>query len=209
MPGNLPSALRLMLVTDDRLVAGRDLVALCGAAVRGGVTSIQLRLKEAAPRELAGLTRAVCRAVRVPVLVNDRADVALAAGAAGVHLGPDDVPVPLVRTIAPPGFLIGASVGTVEEVASGRGADYWGIGPWRPSDTKPDAGTALGPDGVVELVRRAEGKPCIVIGGVRPEDVPRIVQAGATGVAVVSGILGAEDVERAARSYGMHGRTDA
>lgn len=198
-----------MLVTDDRLVAGRDLVALCEAAVRGGVTAIQLRLKERAPRELAAVTRAVCRAVLIPVLVNDRADVAIAAGAAGVHLGPDDVPAPLVRTIAPPGFLIGASVGSVEEVANGRGADYWGIGPWRATGTKPDAGRALGPEGFAALVRRAEGRPCLAIGGVRPEDVPRILEAGGAGVAVVSGILGAEDVEGAARSYRTHGRADA
>ena len=90
-----------MLVTDDRLVAGRDLVALARAAEAGGVTAIQLRLKQATPREQVELARALVAALRVPVLVNDRPDVAIAAGAAGVHLGTDDLPPALARRIAP------------------------------------------------------------------------------------------------------------
>ena len=100
-----------MLVTDDRLVAGRDLIALAREAVAGGATSVQLRLKGATAREQVALARALVGALRVPVLVNDRPDVAIAAGAAGVHLGPDDLPVSRARAIAPPGFVIGASVG--------------------------------------------------------------------------------------------------
>src|SRR5919108_6483982 len=111
MADNVASHLRLMLVTDDRLVQGRDLVTVALAAQRGGVTSVQLRLKLAGGRELAELARALVGALTIPVLVNDRPDVALAAGAAGVHLGPEDVPVSLVRRIAPANFLIGASVG--------------------------------------------------------------------------------------------------
>ena len=89
-----------MLVTDDRLVQGRDLIALALAAERGGVTSVQLRLKQAEARELAQLVRGLMQALTVSVLVNDRPDVALATGAAGVHLGPDDIPVELVRRIS-------------------------------------------------------------------------------------------------------------
>ncbi len=200
----LPGALRLMLVTDDRLVSGRDLVALCLAAARGGATSVQLRLKDAAPRALAETARALLAAVRVPVLVNDRADVALAVGAAGVHLGPADVPVALIRQVAPPGFIIGASVGDSSEADLGLGADYWGVGPWRSTVTKPDAGAALGPNGFRATVRRAEGKPCIAIGGVRPEDGPEVLRCGGAGLAVVSGILMAPDVEAAARHYVSH-----
>jgi thiamine-phosphate pyrophosphorylase len=192
-----------MLVTDDRLVRGRDLVELCRAAERGGVTAVQLRLKECDPRELARVLRPLLAALSVPVLVNDRADVALAADAAGVHLGPDDVPVPLIRQIAPRGFIIGASVGTAAEVEHGRGADYWGIGPWRVTTTKPDAGASLGAAGFAAMVRRAEGRPCVAIGGVRPEDVDAVRKAGGVGVAVVSGILGADDVEAAARAYAL------
>jgi len=190
-----------MLVTDDALVRGRDLVSLAQAAERGGVTSVELRLKQASARELVTAGRALVEALRVPVLINDRPDVALAVGAAGVHLGPDDVPVSYARRVAPPGFIVGASAGSPEEAAAAREADYWGVGPWRATDTKPDAGAAIGIEGFSRLVALAEGKPCIAIGGVRPEDVADVLRARGAGVAVGSGILGVDDVERAALRY--------
>jgi thiamine-phosphate pyrophosphorylase len=190
-----------MLVTDDRLVRGRDLVALALAAERGGITSLQLRLKEAGARELAELVRSLRRVLKVPVLVNDRPDVAIAAEAAGVHLGPEDVPVELARRVAPPGFVIGASVGSDAEASAARGADYWGVGPWRETSTKTDAGLGLGPEGFNRLVRLAGAKPCIAIGGVTPSDVEPVLASGGSGVAVSSGILAAEDVEAATREY--------
>ncbi len=159
MADNVASVVRLMLVTDDDLVEGRDLVALVQAAERGGATSVQLRLKRATPRELVEVARRLVGAARIPVLVNDRPDIALAAGAAGVHLGPDDLPVPLARRIAPPHFLIGASVGSPEEADSAGEADYWGVGPWRATGTKADAGAALGSDGFGRLVELAGGSP--------------------------------------------------
>ena len=190
-----------MLVTDDRLLEGRDVIGLARAAERGGVTAIQLRLKSATPRELVDLARTLVAALAVPVLVNDRPDVALAAGAAGVHLGPDDLPVSLARRIAPPGFVIGASVGSVDEAELAVEADYWGIGPWRETTTKGDAGVGLGVDGFSRLRRLSGGQPCMAIGRVLPADVAAVRAAGGAGVAVASGILGAEDVEEAARSY--------
>jgi thiamine-phosphate pyrophosphorylase len=201
MADNVAAVVRLMLVTDDRMVAGRDLVALAVAAERGGVTSVQLRLKRASARELVAAARMLVATLRVPLLVNDRPDVALAAGAAGVHLGPDDLPVALVRKVVPPGFIIGASAGSPDEAAAAAGADYWGVGPWRSTGTKADAGAALGAEGFRRIVQRSGGKPCIAIGGVRPEDVGPVRAAGGAGVAVVSGILGEEDVEAAARGY--------
>ena len=194
-----------MLVTDDALLAQRDPVAIALAAERGGATALQLRLKLASPRELAALTRRIVCALEIPVLVNDRPDVAIAAGAAGVHLGPDDLPVRLARNIAPPGFVIGASVGSEEEAGPAGEADYWGIGPWRATITKSDAGAGLGAEGFARLCRLAGGRPCLAIGGILPGDVPMVRAAGGAGVAVVSGILGAEDVERATRSYGLEG----
>lgn len=201
MAPNLAALLRLMLVTDDALLAGRDLVATCQAAVRGGVTSVELRLKRAPPRELLARARELVAALEVPIFVNDRLDVALAAGAAGVHLGPDDLPPRLARRAAPEGFLIGASVGTPAEVSGGEGADYWGVGPWRVTATKPDAGAALGTDGFRRLVTAARGIPCLAIGGVAPEDVAAVRAAGGVGVAVVSGILAEPDVTAAASRY--------
>ena len=191
-----------MLVTDHALLAGRDLVEVCRTAARGGVTSIQLRLQHTTPRRLLQELRRLQAAVDLPVLVNDRLDVAIAGGAAGVHLGPDDVPVDLARRVAPPGLIIGASVGTDAEVENGRAADYWGIGPFRATGTKADAGAALGGAGFSHLVNLAgRDRCCVAVGGVRPEDVPDILRWGGTGVAVVSGILSAEDLEGAARRY--------
>jgi thiamine-phosphate pyrophosphorylase len=190
-----------MLVTDDRLLPGRDLIQLAMAAERGGISSLQVRLKQSAARELVALTRRLVSALGIPVLVNDRPDIAIAAGAAGVHLGPDDLPVDLTRRIAPTGFLIGASVGTDQEASRATRADYWGIGPWRSTATKPDAGTAIGPEGFERLSRLARGQPCIAIGSVRPEDVGTVLSRGGSGVAVISGILDADDVEAAARRY--------
>src|SRR5262249_24599577 len=153
MAPNVAALVRLMLVTDDRLVAGRDLVALARAAVAGGVTSVQLRLKQMPAREQVALARTLVDALQGPLLVNDRPDIAMAAGAAGVHLGPDDLPVARARAIAPPGFVIGASVGSSDEATGAAAADYWGVGPWRVTDTKTDAGAALGPEGFARLVR--------------------------------------------------------
>ena len=190
-----------MLVTDDGLLAHRDPVALARAAERGGVTAVQLRLKQASARDQVAIARRLVSALGIPVLVNDRPDVALAAGAAGVHLGADDLPAGLVRRIAPPGFLIGASVGSEAEAAAAAAADYWGIGPWRVTTTKADAGPALNAAGFASLVRLADGRPCIAIGSVRPEDVREVLAAGGRGVAVASGILGTAEVETAARRY--------
>ena len=157
-----------MLVTDDRLLADRDLVAVAGAAVAGGVTSVQLRLKLATAREQVALARALVAALPVPVL---------------------------------PGFVIGASVGSADEAASAGGADYWGIGPWRVTTTKAEAGAALGPEGFGRLVALAGGRPCLAIGAVQPDDAGNVRAAGGSGIAVVSGILGAADAEAAARRY--------
>jgi thiamine-phosphate pyrophosphorylase len=200
MPDNLTKALRLVLVTDDRLLADRDPVAVAIAAVAGGVTAVQLRLKDAGPRALVELARRLRQAVPVPVLVNDRPDVAAAAGV-GVHLGPDDLLPALARVILPAGTIIGASVGCPAEAPRGMAADYWGIGPWRSTGTKSDAGEPLGAAGFAAVAELAQHRPRVAIGGVRPEDLPAVLAAGGTGVAVISGILGVDDVEAAARRY--------
>jgi thiamine-phosphate pyrophosphorylase len=189
-----------MLVTDDRVLGARDPVELAVSAVRGGVTMVQLRLKAASARELADLAKRLKARLTVPVLVNDRPDVA-AVARCGVHLGPDDVPVELARRILPPGSIIGSSVGTAEESGRGAGADFWGVGPWRITGTKGDAGEAIGAAGFGRVVALANGKPCIAIGGIRSDDVGEVLAAGGVGVAVVSGILAADEVEAAARSY--------
>lgn len=201
MRENLAATLRLLLVTDDAFVGDRNVLAACQAAVRGGVTAVQLRLKHAPDAALVDLARRLIDVLGVPVFVNDRVDVAVAVGAAGAHLGPDDLSPRLARGIVPAGFIIGASVGAAAEIDRGAAADYWGIGPLRATATKRDAGAPLGPDGVRVLLDRAGGRPCVVIGGVMPEDVIPMRTAGFAGLAVSSGILASSDVEAAARRY--------
>jgi thiamine-phosphate pyrophosphorylase len=196
---NLADRLALMLVLDVPLLGERDPVGTALAAVRGGVTSVQLRWKGGGDRDVVALARKLREALAVPVLVNDRLDIALAAGCAGVHLGAGDLPIPMARKLAPQGFIVGASVGNETEAAASVGADYVGIGPWRTTTTKHDAGPALGADGVRRLLALVK-LPAVVIGGVRAVDVGAIGALGA-GLAVAGGILGAADVEGAARQY--------
>ena len=192
-----------MVITDPEFLKGRDAVAVCRAAVQGGATMIQVRWKHGSPRELVALTRALVQAVPVPVVVNDRADVALVAGASGAHLGQDDVPPTAVRPHAPPGFILGTSVGSPEEARGSLGwpVDYWSIGPCYGTSNKPDAGPPLGPDGFAKLARLAPARmPVIGIGGIDATRAPAIVRAGAVGVAVIGAVLSAPDALVAARS---------
>jgi thiamine-phosphate pyrophosphorylase len=193
-------SLLLVAITDD-LRDGRDgLVARAVAAVRGGATMIQLRLKDADARMQVEVARALLAALPsgVPLIVNDRADVALASGAAGVHVGVDDLPAAAVRRIAPPGFIIGASVGCDAEVPLASGADYVGIGPVYGTASKADAGDAIG---VMELARLAARcrLPTVAIGGIDATNAAPVIAAGASGVAVIRAVLGAQDPEEAAR----------
>ena len=201
MRENLADVLRLLLVTDDALVGDRDLVELCLAAEAGGVTAVQLRLKHADDRTLGLVARRLIGVLTVPLFLNDRLDVALAVGAAGVHLGSDDLAPALARKVVPSAFVLGASVGSDSEVVRGMAADYWGIGPLHVTATKSDAGDALEWEGVQRLAAQAGGRPCVVIGGVQPGDVVPARDAGMAGVAVVTGILAGHDVAGAAREY--------
>jgi len=199
----LADQLRLMVITDPVLLQGRDAVAVCRAAAQGGATMIQVRWKDGSPDEVLELTRALVAALPVPVLVNDRADIALAAAAAGAHLGWDDVPLGALRRHLPPGFLLGISVGTPEEAerAAAFQADYWSVGPCFATPTKRDAGAPLGPEGFAALARRApERIPVIGIGGISAANASSVMRLGAAGVAVIGAVLGAADPEVAARA---------
>lgn len=186
------SVIRLVAITDDVRDGQAGLIARASAAARGGATCIQLRLKDVSARDLASLARELVRAVGVPVIVNDRADIALAAGAAGVHLGADDVPVGAIRSFAPPGFIIGASVGCDAELANAAGADYVGIGPVFATGSKHNAGSAIGLEEFSRLAVAA-GLPAIGIGGITAANARLVMDAGAAGVAAVSAVFGATD----------------
>jgi thiamine-phosphate pyrophosphorylase len=147
------------------------------------------------------VARALVIALRpsgVPVIVNDRADVALAADAAGVHVGTEDVPASALRAVVPPGFIIGASVGSNDEVERATGADYAGIGPVFDTASKADAGPSIGLEGFASLRRRV-GLPSVAIGGVTAENARSVIETGANGVAVIRAVFSAADPELAAR----------
>ncbi len=192
----------LYLVADADYASGRDLPGLVGAAVAGGVTVVQLRAKSLPGGAFIDLGLAVAARLAgtgVPLLVNDRVDVALACRAAGVHLGQEDIPVPFARRLLGPGAVIGVSVNSPEEArrAEREGADYVGAGPAYATSTKETALAVLGPDGI-GLIKRATGIPVVAIGGIGPLNAAEIAVAGADGIAIVSAILGAPDAKRAA-----------
>lgn len=192
-------SLQLIAITDDLRDGVTGLVDRCVAAVRGGATMVQLRLKDEPARTLVSVARELVAALPVPVIVNDRTDVALAAGAAGVHVGVDDLPVRALRPVVPPGFIIGASFGSEVERAHAEGADYVGIGPVFATASKPDAGDAIGAAGLARLVATAPA-PAVGIGGVDATNAADVIRAGAVGVAVIRAVLGAADPEAAART---------
>ncbi|HYL20856.1 MAG TPA: thiamine phosphate synthase [Gemmatimonadales bacterium] len=189
----LVDRLRLMVITDAALLKGRDPVEACRRAVAGGATMVQARLKDATARDLLTLARALVGALPVPVIVNDRVDVALAAGAAGAHLGQEDPPLDRLRPHVPIGFLLGLSVGSTAEAERGGRwpADYWSVGPCFPTGTKADAGAPLGPEGFARLARLAPpGTPVIGVGGITAANAGSVVRAGAAGVAVIGAVWG-------------------
>jgi thiamine-phosphate pyrophosphorylase len=184
------------------MVGLQSVVESCLAAEAGGITALQVRWKNASASELVSLTEDLVQALSIPVYVNDRADVAMAAGAVGVHLGADDLDPARVRSVAPQTFRIGASVGTEEEAERAVAAevDYWSIGSIYHTDTKRDAGAPIGTEGFRRLASFAPaGVPVIAIGGIDRTNVADVLRAGAIGVAVVNAVFGSKEIEKNAR----------
>lgn len=193
--------LSLYLVTDTPLCGYRGVVRTVREAVDGGVTIVQVRDPAATGRALYELVVSVREALRgtdVPLLVNDRLDVALVAGADGVHLGQSDLPVEAARAALGEQRVLGYSVSTSEELGVvPPGVDYLGVGPVVATPTKPDAAKALGIDGLRDLTSRAN-QPCVAIGGVHAENAAEIGATGVAGLCVVSEICAADDPHSAA-----------
>ncbi|MCP4230639.1 MAG: thiamine phosphate synthase [bacterium] len=194
---------KLYLVTDPELTLGRTVFEIVEAAVEGGVTTVQLREKTASTRELiekAEQLRDFLRDRGVPLIINDRADVALAVGADGLHVGSNDMPYHTAREILGPDAIIGVSVETLAEakVMSGIGIDYFGVSPIFATGTKPDHAPPLGLDGL-RKIRESVPEPLISIGGIDAENAAGVFAAGSDGIAVVSAITMAEDPAAAAR----------
>ncbi|KAA9089539.1 thiamine phosphate synthase [Microbacterium radiodurans] len=203
--------LALHLVTDDRIEFD-VLVGVVDRAIAGGATIVQLRDKRATARELLERVIALTDVVdgRVPVVVDDRLDVVLAARDAGarvdgVHLGQSDIPPLAARRLLGRDAIVGWTANEPAHLAAAAAMpsgtlDYLGVGVIRPTTTKPDHPPALGIDGFARLAA-ATALPCVAIGGVAPGDVAPLRAAGAAGVAVVSAICGAMDPAAAARSF--------
>lgn len=198
----MPMDYSVYLVAQTDACAPGRLLETVAAAVKGGVTLVQLREKHAetgAFVEIAIKVKALLDTYEVPLLINDRIDVALACNAAGVHLGQSDMPLALARQILGPERIIGISAGTVAEALAAQtgGADYLGVGAIYATPTKTDTGAPLGPEGLREIVT-AVGIPVVAIGGMKAYNAALMRQNGAAGVAVVSGIMAADDPEQAA-----------
>lgn len=194
----------LYLVTDRALARGRALFDVVRRAVMGGVTAVQVREKEANVREFLATVRevkTVLDVAQLPLFVNDRVDVALAAGAAGIHVGQGDIPCAEVRRLLGPSRVIGVSVSTPEQAAQAEaaGADYLGVSPVFLTSTKTDTPSATGLEGL-GAIRRATRLPLVAIGGINVGNAASVVAAGADGVAVVSAIMSALDPEAVART---------
>lgn len=195
--------LRLHLVTDAAQCGERGLLAVVQSAVRGGVTCVQLREKSLDTRafvERARALKALLSPLRIPLLVNDRVDVALAAGADGVHVGQSDMAPQDVRRLMP-GALIGLSIESWQQMREAERApvDYYGISPVFATSSKADAAPALGLAGLQQL-RRMTARPLVAIGGIHAGNVAAVMAAGADGVAVVSALCAADDPARAAQA---------
>ena len=194
--------LSLYLVTDRGLSLGRSTVDIVRAAVAGGVTCVQLREKECSTRQFVAEARAVRELLAgtgVPLIINDRIDVALAVGASGVHLGQTDMHIADARRVVGSSMLIGISAECVEDAvrAQAEGADYIGISPVFATPTKTDTAPALGLHGIA-LIRAAVSLPLVGIGGIGPANAAQVLRSGCDGVAVVSAIVSAPDPQQAA-----------
>lgn len=188
---------RLYVILDTAQLGGRSCAELAEAIIAGGATVLQLRAKAATTREMIDLGRAVLQVTRragIPLIINDRVDVALAIGADGVHVGPDDMPAPLARQLLGSERILGVSAGTVEEAkrAEADGATYLGVGDVYGTRSKPDAGVPIGIEGLRQIAQ-AVRIPVVGIGGITADNAAAVLEAGAHGIAVISAVMGAID----------------
>jgi thiamine-phosphate pyrophosphorylase len=196
------------LVTAERLSEGRSTVEIVESAIDGGIDLVQLREKEMPARDRYDLgqeLRELTRAAGVPLIVNDRIDLAAAVDADGVHLGDEDLPIAVAREQLGEAAIVGRSVSTAEAAreAERAGADYLGVGAVYPTDSKDTnpEGTEIGLDRI-EAVAEAVEIPIVGIGGVKPDNAAAVIGAGADGVAVISAITAADDPAAATRELG-------
>lgn len=193
----------IYLVTDDGCLQGRALIDCVRKALDGGVTLVQYRAKTASSAEMyaeALQLKALCDSFNVPLIINDRLDIAMAVGAAGVHLGQDDLPCAAARKILGEDYIIGVSAHNPAEAKAAlqSGADYLGCGAVFGTATKADV-KKLGTEGLTAICRE-KGLPVVGIGGVTADNYREVRVAGADGAAIVSGILAQPDIRTTVRA---------
>ena len=193
----------LYVITDETLSGGHSHAEVARQAIAGGADAIQLRDKTRGCRDLTIIgreIRKITRKTHTLFIVNDRLDVALTCGADGVHLGQGDLRVDVARQIARPGFVIGMSVGSVAEAVQAEqdGADYLALSPTFVTASKDDAGPGHGL-GVLAAVCSRVTLPVVAIGGITRANVEDVIDAGASGAAVISAVVGSPDIPAAAR----------
>lgn len=194
--------LSLYLVTDRSLAKGRDIEWIVEEAVKGGVTMVQLREKDCSTREFIELAirlRQKLASFNIPLIINDRADVALAADADGFHIGQSDMPYEIARRLLGKEKIIGLSVENMEQVheANRLDVDYIGISPVFNTSTKSDTNAPFGIEGIRHVTAISK-HPTVAIGGINCHNAVAIMQAGANGIAVVSAICSADNPQEAA-----------
>jgi len=181
----------------------RSHIDIARAAIEGGATVVQLRDKSASTGDLYGYAsklREITEEADVMLIINDRIDIALAAEADGVHLGQEDIALEAARRILGDNYIIGISATNLEEAveAAKGGADYIGLGPIFPTPSKEDAASPIGIEGLMS-VRAAVDVPIVAIGGLTRHNIEDTVKAGADGIAVISAVASADDMEKAAQ----------
>lgn len=196
----MKETLKLYLVTEES-VPLEQLLTIVEEAIKGGVTCVQIREKTNSGKlffEKAVKLKELTSRYEIPLYINDRVDIALAANADGIHVGQEDLPLPEIKKIVPPSMLVGVSAGTVEEALAAErdGADYIGVGAVFPTKSKDNA--KLLPEGELERIIAAVSIPVVAIGGIKLENIAEIRETGIAGVAVVSEIMKAENPLEAA-----------
>ena len=194
--------LSLYLVTDQSLSKGRSHEYIVEEAVKGGVTIVQLRGKDISSREfyeLAKLLKSLLKPLNIPLIINDRLDIALAVDADGLHIGQNDMPYPIARKLLGKDKIIGMSVETIEQAreANNVDVDYIGLSPVFSTNTKLDINTPLELSGVKEIAGFTKHKT-VAIGGINSLNAESVIARGVDGIAVISAIVSHENPQEAA-----------
>lgn len=200
----MPVDYSLYLVTDRGILKGRDLFRAVEDAIKGGVTLVQLREKDITSRDFYHIALKIKEVVHyhhIPLIINDRLDIALAADADGLHIGQDDLPLKIARKLLGPGKILGYSVSNAEEARFGEqnGADYLGAGTVYPTGSKADIGELIGADGL-RKIKQSVSIPVVGIGGIGMSNLEEVKASGIDGISLISAILGSDDIEGTSRS---------